>query len=621
MCGIAGILNLNGDPVDSSELLAMTTRLRHRGPDGSGQYIDGPLGLAQTRLAVIDVVGGVQPMFNEDKTVAVVFNGEIYNFQEIRRDLEKDHRFATKSDTEVIVHLYEEEGIDCLRHFRGMFALAIWDVRKKKLFLARDRVGQKPLYYAMGGGRLLFGSEIKALLACGVGSGLNLTALDLFFKNQFISGPETIYEDIQSLPPAHYMVIDQGGSEIKRYWEPPTSSDRKMSEGAYAEALRETLQEAVRLRLVSDVPLGAFLSGGIDSSLIVGLMREGGVSSLNTFSIGFKDESFDETPFALEASQYFKTNHCNDQIESNLEDLLPGVVSHFDQPFGDSSAIAVYKLSEMTRRSVTVALSGDGSDELFAGYRRYVGRRLLKYYWMIPRTIREKWIEELVGVLPEGTSYYGRSVIKQFRLFTQISNRIEADPMDLLPATFTREELNQLYTSGVTASLGKMKKTRREAFPDSFSSLDEVSQMMWLDFQHYLPDDILVKVDRMSMAHGLEVRSPFLDQEVVSLAMQMPIEMKLRSLQTKYILRKTFQGDVPPAIIRRKKHGFMIPLGNWFKKELSSFVEEILLKPDKRGLFNLSYIKRLNDEHQKGKRDHSQKLWLLLVFRIWEEAV
>jgi asparagine synthase (glutamine-hydrolysing) len=621
MCGIAGILNLNGDWVDSSELLAMMTRLKHRGPDGSGHYVDGPLGLAQTRLAVIDVAGGVQPMFNEDRSVALVFNGEIYNFREIRRNLEKDHRFATKSDTEVIVHLYEEEGIDCLRHLRGMFALAIWDERKKKLFLARDRIGQKPLYYSMRGGHFLFGSEIKALLACGVCSGLNLGALDLFFKNQFISGPETIYEDIQSLPPAHYMVIDRRRSEIKRYWNPPVSSDRKMSETAYTEALRETLAEAVKLRLVSDVPLGAFLSGGIDSSLIVGLMRKGGASNLNTFSVGFKDESFDETPFAVEASRYYKTDHQNEHLEYKLEDLLPRVVCHFDQPFGDSSAIAVYQLSKMTRRSVKVALSGDGSDELFAGYRRYVGRRLLKYYWMIPRAIREKWIERMLGVFPEGTSYYSNSFIKQFRLFARISNRIESDPLDLLPATFTRQELTQLYTAHVTASIEAAKKNRKEAFSDHFSHLDEVFQMMWLDFHHSLPDDILVKVDRMSMAHGLEVRSPFLDHEVVSLAMRMPIEMKLRSLQTKYILRKTFQKDVPPAIMKRKKHGFMLPLGSWFKKELRPFIEEILLKPDRRGLFNLSYIKRLNYEHQKGFRDHSQKLWLLLVYRLWEEAV
>ncbi len=624
MCGIAGILNLNGDPVNSNELVAMMTRLKHRGPDGSGHHIDGPIGLAQTRLAVIDVSGGVQPMFNEDRSVALVFNGEIYNFKKIRQDLEKDHRFATKSDTEVIVHLYEEEGIDCLKHFRGMFALAIWDGRKKKLFLARDRVGQKPLYYAMraggGGGRLLFGSEIKALLVCGAGSALNLAALDLFFKNQFITGPETIYEDIQSLPPAHYMVIDQDGFEIKRYWDPPVPSGEKMSEEAYSEALRETLQESIRLRLISDVPLGAFLSGGIDSSLIVGLMREGGVRHLNTFSIGFKEESFDETSFAIEASNLFKTNHHNDRLEYKLEDLLPKVVCHFDQPFGDSSAIAVYKLSEMTRRSVKVALSGDGSDELFSGYRRYVGRRLLKYYWMIPRPIREKCIENILKRLPEGTGYYGKSLIKQFKLFVGSSRRMEENPLDLLPATFTREELSRLYAPPIRDYLRRSRKDQEETWTDRLSSLDEVSQMMWDDFHRYLPDDILVKVDRMSMAHGLEVRSPFLDQEVVALAQKIPIDLKLKGFQTKHILKKTFQGLLPPSIIKRKKHGFMLPLGAWFKKELKPLMEAVLLKPDKMGLLNLSYIDQLVREHQGGFYDHSQKLWLLLVFRLWEES-
>ncbi len=621
MCGIAGIYNLGGQPVNSSELLAMMARLKHRGPDGSGVFIEDDIGLGQTRLAVIDLPGGKQPIFNEDRTVAVVCNGEIYNFQEIRRDLEKNHRFSSQSDTEVIVHLYEEEGISCLHRFRGMFAFALWDLQKKKLFLARDRVGQKPLYYYLGRDRLVFGSEIRSLLASHVQSNLNIASLDLFFKNQFITGPETIYKDIQSLLPAHFMEIDQQGSEIKQYWSPPLPSKSVMSERDYSEALNAELGEAVRLRLISDVPLGAFLSGGIDSSLIVGLMREKDVNHLNTFSIGFKESSFDETPFSYEASRFFKTKHQSSQLDFQIEALLPEIIDHFDQPFGDSSAIAVYKLSEITRRYVTVALSGDGSDELFAGYSRYVGRKLLKYYWLIPRSIRKKWVERVLSVLPEGTAYYSSSLIKQFKLFTDISNRLETDPLDLLPATFTRNELNSLYAPSVIDDLARLKKEQLNTYSDDLSNLDEVSQMMWVDFHSYLPDDILVKVDRMSMAHGLEVRSPFLDQEVVALAMSMPLNMKLKSLQTKYILKKTFCNLVPPGIIKRKKHGFMLPLGDWFKNRLRPFTEDVLLRQDRRGLFNVDYIAQLVREHQGGFRDHSQKLWLLLVFSLWEESV
>ncbi len=621
MCGIAGRFNLNGHPVDFSHLNPMISHLKHRGPDGSGHYVKGAIGLAQTRLAVIDVPGGAQPMFNEDKSIVVVFNGEIYNFQSIRSKLEKHHHFSTKSDTEVILHLYEDEGIDCFKQFRGMFAIALWDQRKKKLILARDRLGQKPLFYYLSSDCLIFSSEIRALLATGLQSKLNLNALNLYFKNQFISGPETIYQSIQSFPPAHVMTIDQKGSRMKAYWSPSVSIDKGMRERDYAEALRTTLSEAVKLRLKSDVPLGAFLSGGFDSSLIVGLMKEAGVSQVNSFSIGFKEKTFDETHFAKEASDFFQCEHQSGQLKENIAERLPHIVKHFDQPFGDSSSIALFQLSEMTRKSVTVALSGDGCDELFAGYRRYVGRRLLKYYWGIPKAVRLNMIERMIGFFPEGTSYYRSSFIKQFKLFAELSNRLEANPLDLLPSTFTQRELDRLYSPHVVEELAKSKKEAGKFWPDSFSNLDEVSQMMWFDLHSYLPDDILVKVDRMSMAHGLEVRTPFLDQEVVDLALKMPIDFKLKSLQTKYILKKTFSSVVPERILNRKKHGFMLPLGLWFKKELKPFIEDFLLKADQGRLFNMDYIAEILREHQEGYRDHSQKIWLLLVYRLWEESV
>lgn len=620
MCGIAGIFNLNGRPVEQTELAAMTERLRHRGPDGWGHYLNGPVGLGQTRLAVIDLDGGKQPIYNEDKTVATVFNGEIYNFQEIKRDLEAaGHVFTTHSDTEVIVHQYEKEGIDGVQRFRGMFAFALWDQHRKKLLLVRDRVGKKPLYYSIDKDRLIFGSEIKALLAVGAGGPLNYPALDLFFKYQFIPGPETIYQNIRSLPPAHCLSIDTQGVEIKRFWEAPYPSHERISEEEHVASLRQALEEAVHLRLISDVPLGAFLSGGIDSSIIVGLMKKKGMERIKTFSIGFKEASFDETPFAEQVARFFQTEHQNHPLEVQIEELLPKLVDHFDQPFGDSSAMAVYQLSEATRRSVTVALSGDGSDEIFAGYRRYVARKLLKYYWILPKKLRQRGIEPLLSLFPESTVYYDRSLIRQLHLLIGASQRLEADPLELLPTTFSQEERDCLYRQRMKTELKTSEKDQPHQLADRYSTLDEISQMMWVDFHTYLPDDILVKVDRMSMAHGLEVRSPFLDQKVVESVMKMPIGLKLKGFETKSILRKAFRDLLPAQITQRKKHGFMIPLGDWFKAGLKGFAHDVLLKQDREGLFDLSYIERLCAEHQKGFRDHSQKLWLLLVFRLWEE--
>jgi asparagine synthase (glutamine-hydrolysing) len=620
MCGIAGIFNLNDQPVQEVELAAMTERLIHRGPDGLGYYIDGPVGLGQTRLAVIDIEGGKQPIFNEDKSVVTVFNGEIYNFKEIKKALEKaGHIFSTNSDTEVIVHQYETEGGDCARRFRGMFVFALWDQKRKRLLLARDIVGKKPLYYSLGKNRLVFGSEIKALLAIGGGGSFNYPALDLFFKYQFIPEPETIYRDIRILPPAHSLIVDAKGVEIKRFWKAPFPSQESVPEEVHVESLRQALDEAVQLRLISDVPLGAFLSGGIDSSIIVGLMKKRGSSRIKTFSIGFKEESFDESAYAKQVAHFFQTDHQDGRLEYQIEDLLPELIDHFDQPFGDSSALAVYKLSEMTRRFVTVALSGDGSDEIFAGYRRYVGRKLLSYYWLLPRWLREKGVESVLSLFPEPTRYYGDSLIRQLHLLTASSRRLEGNPLELLPVTFNQEERARLYSDPMKAELKSSQKDPIHLWAERFSNLDEISQMMWVDFNTYLPGDILVKVDRMSMAHGLEVRSPFLDQKVIECVMRMPIDLKLKNWETKSILKKAFQDLLPVGVTQRRKHGFMVPLGDWFKTGLRGFVHDVLLKSDRHGLLNLAYIEQLFYEHQRGFRDHSQKLWLLLVFRLWEE--
>jgi len=621
MCGISGIFDLSGKPVRPLDIKDMTAQLTHRGPDGSGSYVDGPIGLGHTRLAVIDVEGGVQPMFNKDRSIVLVFNGEIYNFQEIRAALlKKGHTFSTRSDTEVIIHLYEEEGIDCIKQFRGMFAFALWDSSRKTLFLGRDIVGKKPLYYVFEKGRLFFASEIKSLLSVGLETTLNFSALSLFFKYQFIPGTQSIFQNIQSVPPAHVLSIDQQGMEKKAYWTLPHPEEGKVLESDCREILQESLEEAVKIRLISDVPLGAFLSGGVDSSIIVGLMRKQGVRDLKTFSIGFSDESFDETPYAKQVASFFNTEHHHEALQFDLINTLPKIIGQFDQPFGDASAIAVYQLSKMTRQSVTVALSGDGSDEIFSGYRRYLGRKLLSYYWRLPQYVRRKWVERLSDMLREGTAYYADSYVRQLRLFIQFSRRIEENPNNLLPQAFTEHELAQLFKTEIRMRLRMNDQDEVQAFAERFSNLDALSQMMWTDFNTYLPDDILVKVDRMSMSHGLEVRSPFLDQKVIEAASKMPIRLKLKGLETKYILKKTFQKLLPREIIKRKKHGFMLPLGDLFKNEMKSYTEEILLQPDQLGLLNTSYIAQLNNEHQSGFRDHSIKLWLLLVYRLWEKG-
>lgn len=621
MCGIAGIVQIDaGAAIDRQTIQKMCDRLAHRGPDGEGLFLDPEVGLGHRRLAVIDLQTGNQPIFNEDRSICVVFNGEIYNFLQLRKQLEdKGHRFSTQTDTEVIVHLYEEEGVESVRSFRGMFAFALWDRKRKRLFLARDIAGEKPLYYTLDGRRLVFGSEIKALLAAGVGKEVDPLARDLFFRHSFIPGPGTIYQKIRSLPPAHFLTIDASGIQIRRYWEAPLPSDPPRSNEEYAEALRATLEEAVRIRLVSDVPLGAFLSGGIDSSIIAGLMKRSGPSEVKTFSIGFQDESYDETPYARQVAGFFQTAHHDERLDYRLDELLPKVIAHFDQPFGDSSALAVYQLSEMTRRSVTVALSGDGSDEIFAGYRRYAARKLLTYYWSIPRGIRRGILEKFVHLFSEGTAYYGGNLQKQLRLFIEASNRLQDDPLDLLPTTFTREEIARLYTDRPSKDVLPKETHPVHPLAACHSDRDPISRMMWIDFHSYLPDDILVKVDRMSMAHGLEVRCPFLDQKVIELAMRMPVDVKLRHLQTKAILRRAFDDLVPKTILTRRKHGFMLPLGDWFKGRLKGWLADVLFEPDKEGLLNRDFIAKLYREHQSGFRDHSQKLWLLQVFRLWEE--
>ena len=627
MCGILGILNLDNRPVDKDDLVSMGERLKHRGPDGSGYHTEGPVGLGQTRLAIIDLEGGKQPIFNEDRTVAVVFNGEIYNFREIRRDLErKGHRFSTNSDTEVIVHLYESYGKSCVHYLRGMFAFALWDSGERILMLARDPLGKKPFYYHLNQNRLVFASEIKSILALkGVDSKMNPAAIDAYLNYQYIPDPMTAFRNIRKLPPGTVALCSGGRLILERYWAPPVAEPSEKggaTEEGRLEEFNRTFCEAVRLRLVSDVPLGAFLSGGIDSSLVVAQMGKIMDRPVSTYSIGFDDPSFDERKEAEEVAKALGTDHRAYVVNYDFKELLPKLIYHFDEPFADSSAIPTYFLSKTARQGVTVALSGDGGDELFAGYRRYVARKLIGYYERIPPPFRGRWIDLLDRWIPEGTAYYGVSVRKKIRLFLDAYHRRRSQGVLLWSPLFTPDERGGLYSPEMRKLLAESQEQDPVAEcvrGAETKGLDPVSEMMWIDLQTYLPGDILTKVDRMSMAHGLEVRAPFLDVRLVEQVSRLPLSWKLRGLTTKYLLRKLAKDILPEKVAKRPKRGFAVPLAHWFKGPLKEMIRVKLL--DGKGgwdtLFRSDCIERLLLEHGSGRRDHSLKLWGLLIMRLW----
>jgi asparagine synthase (glutamine-hydrolysing) len=626
MCGIAGIYNLNGAPVLRADLITMTERLKHRGPDGFGYYTEGPVGLGHARLSVIDIEGGRQPIQNENGTVTVVFNGEIYNFKEIRRDLEKiGHHFSTRSDTEVIVHLYETYGPSCVRFLRGMFAFALWDAAARTFLMARDPIGKKPLYYMMHRGQLLFASELKSILSLeGIEPELNPAALDGYLSYQYVPDPMTIFKNILKLPPGTLAFCRNGRLVLDRYWTPPVSQLGETAEGE--QVLRGLLDDAVRLRLFSDVPLGAFLSGGLDSGLVVAQMARMMRQPVKTYTIGFDDPSFDERREAERVAEALGTEHHAHVVTCHLEQILPKLIYHFDEPFADPSAIPAFYLSEMARRGVTVALSGDGGDDLFAGYRRYVARKLISYYERIPFPLRGAWIDLLDRRFPEGTAYYGTSLRKKIRLFLEAYHRYRSQQVLLWTPLFTQEEKEHLYTEKmkrVMKEIGDQDPVLEQVREARTKGLDPISEMLWTDLQTYLPGDILTKVDRTSMAYGLEVRSPFLDVKVVEQVSRMPLSVKLNGLTTKYFLRKIAKDLLPSEVLHRPKRGFSVPLARWFKGPFRETIRKELLPPEDTwsAPFQGGYIRQLLEEHEEGRRDHSLKLWGLLVLRCWYKNI
>lgn len=623
MCGIVGKLNTDRNrTVDTGLIRAMCQTLVHRGPDDEGVYVDGPVGLGMRRLSIIDLAGGHQPVSNEDGTVWVVLNGEIYNYRDWRPTLEaRGHRFASNSDTEVIVHLYEEYGDEFVQHLRGMFAIALWDKRREALILVRDRLGIKPLYYSAQVDRLLFGSELKALLPAGVSRDVDHQALHEFLSYNYIPGPRTIFKAVRKLQPGHRLIARHGRVVVEPYWRP--SPDAAPGDGGtepvayYVERLTELLKESVRYRLIADVPLGVFLSGGLDSSTVVALMREVSSDPIKTFSIGFEDASYSELPYARMVAEHFETEHHEFMVKPNAVDLVPKLVHFFDEPFADSSAIPGYYLSELARRHVTVALGGDGGDEVFAGYETYTAWKLASLYRGLAKPLRAI-IPPLVARLP--VSHRKISFDYKAKRFIQGALLPPERGHYAWKEVFSDEMKQGLYASDANGFLEDPFRVMERQFA-ACSATSMLSRLQYVDQRVYLPDDILVKVDRMSMAHSLEVRAPLLDHKLVEFAATIPPELQLRGLRKKYLLKRAMAHRLPRKILNRKKGGFNVPIPAWLRHELADYVRDVLSEKRLReqGFFNPQYVQQLVRDHAELKADHSRNIWGLLIFALWHE--
>jgi asparagine synthase (glutamine-hydrolysing) len=634
MCGICGWIELgsaSGFPSARSTVGSMSATIEHRGPDdwGSAHFKDAAIGM--TRLSIIDLEGGHQPLTNERKDCSIVLNGEIYNFLDLRKELQaKGHRFKTRSDTEVVLRAYEEWGDQCLDRLRGMFALAIYDSRlansgysrrgetSSRLLLARDRVGKKPLYYYRDERRIIFGSEIKALLMHpSVEGEVRRNSLSLYLTYGYVPAPYTFFENIYELAPGHKLVVQDGDVAVEQYWKLPVQEvGPETSERRYLGRLRELLEEAVRVRLVSDVPLGAFLSGGIDSAAVVAFMTRLMNEPVKTFSIGFTDEpSFNELDHARAVARTFNTDHHEFLVTADAIDLLPKLVWQYDQPFADSSAIPAFLVARMTREHVKVALTGDGSDELFAGYERFAAARLAENYRRLPHLLQNS-ISRLFASMPEATSY--RSFVRRARRFVDSAALPLTERYLNWVGIFPTSLINELVTDEIESD----PVSHFQTYFDSSSQSDPIAQLLTVNMKTYLPGDLLVKTDRMAMANSLEARCPFLDQELLEFAASIPSTLKLKGMTTKYILKRALEGMVPHEIIHRKKHGFGVPVGRWFRTSLKRYVHETLLSPEalQRGYFRESSLRHLIEEHQSGKRDHGHRLWALLTLEIWHRV-
>ncbi len=616
MCGIAGILHCNrNERVSESVIHSMCEAIVHRGPDDAGYYISERIGLGMRRLSIIDLVTGHQPIHNEDKTIWLVFNGEIYNFPELRAELiNKGHEFYTHSDTEVIVHLYEDEGVDCFKRLNGMFAVAIWDDTEELLVLARDRLGKKPLYYAFDGKRLIIASELKSMLSVpNFKREINLKAMDYYLSFGCVPGDLAFFEGVNKLPAGHSLVYKNNSIDVSPYWclEFGNASEDK-GESYYIDTLRELFLDSVKKRMISDVPLGAFLSGGVDSSIVVAAMAQIGVKDIKTFTIGFEEENYSELPYAREVADLLGTNHYEMIVNPEMTQLLPELVWFLDEPFADSSAIPTYYVSKLARSKVTVALSGDGGDELFAGYKRYLDPPLAKAIQSVPEALRLKVINKLSAYVPSGLK--GAKLLKSASgdAFDYYSSKINY---------FNAEKKALLYSKNIKQKMNNhdMPLEWLRDYFNEFDKASDISRRQYTDMKMYLTDTILTKVDRASMAVSLETRAPFLDYRIVEFAGTIPDRYKMPYGRTKHILKEMIRGVIPQNIIDREKRGFAIPKHIWFRGQLKEFTADILLSSAarEREYFNMSYIENLLKEHSSSRYDFSDQIWALICLELW----
>jgi asparagine synthase (glutamine-hydrolysing) len=621
MCGIVGFVNADKRAVDQTVLEKMNAAIIHRGPDQDGFYVNKNVGLAMRRLSIIDLASGKQPIHSQDKTKWIVFNGEIYNYQEIREHLtEKGFSFYTSSDTEAIVNLYQLYGADCVDYLRGMFAFAIWDETEQSLFIARDRVGKKPVLYShQPSGDLIFGSEFKAVLQNpSVSREVDYEAIDSYLSYLCVPAPQTAFKSIRKLEPGHWLLWKNGEIKTHRYWQPDFSKKIKISE---AEAIEETtriVREATKLRMISEVPLGAFLSGGVDSSAIVALMAELSDKPVKTFSIGFEEQDFSELKYAKEVAKHVGAEYNEFIVRPNALEILPTLVEHYGEPYADSSAIPTYYVSKETRKYVTVALNGDGGDESFAGYERHVAMRIAEKYHKFPSILRKIFIESPINLVP--TSEIKRSRVRDAKRFLQAASLPKTERYFRWMSIFNREAKAEIYTKDFaqTVSNNHASHFLEQWFAKSNGN-GILDATLLTDQMTYLPNDLLPKVDIASMANSLEARSPFLDHKVIEFAASLPENLKMKGFETKSLLKKVAARLVPKEVIYRRKMGFGVPIGNWFRGEMKSFVKDVLLseKSLQRNIVKPEFIEKYVREHTTAEKDHTFQIWTLLMLEMW----
>jgi asparagine synthase (glutamine-hydrolysing) len=622
MCGICGQYDPAG--VDAGQLRRMMDAVAHRGPDDEGHYVDGPIGLGNRRLSIIDLQRGHQPISNESGTVWVVFNGEIYNYRQLRAELEQHgHRFRSSGDTEVIVHLYEQLGEACVTLLRGMFAFALWDAQEAKLLLARDHIGQKPLFYARQAGSLLFASELKAILAARpMARELDLEAMHHYLSLRFIPPPHTMLQGVCKLPPAHLLTFQHGCLTIKRYWDLSFRDKLALDDAAWIETLRERLVETVEAHLVSDVPVGAYLSGGLDSSMIAAIMAKDLGRTFKTFAVGVREQTFNELPYARLAADHLGTQHFESRVEANIIEMLPKVIWHLDEP-SDPIAACMFYAARLAAGHVKVVLSGDGGDELFAGYDRYLGFDYLKRYSAVPALAREKFIGPLLAALPDSFAY--KSLTQKLRWVHTLSG-LPGQGQQYAAATcffrFDHSGKRALFHDSLWRKLEGLDSAAiiAEQYGRP-NATDPIDRMLYADITTRLPEHSLMLTDRMTMAHGLEARAPFLDHRLVEFMACLPSQLKIKKRQTKHILREIARQYLPDQIVRREKQGFMFPIAQWFRGPLYGLIQTWLLDADlvRSGLLRRAYISRLLDEHRTRRVDHHVRLWMLLNLEIWHQ--